>query len=239
MAIPRSRLFMKFASFERAAVVLLLLCATTAHAEDTKKKWQFGVGFSYWSTDDNIRSNATTAYAPVNPSQAGNLPSVLLSDPRPDQNELNEATIQDSFKLDFTATFGLTRWVSVELGTSYFQGDVGNIEFYSEDVTVPISLSRTFVDSSGKGINCSTDPSKGPLVDCRQINTQQELRRKRNGFLPVGTITEVPVTLSGLVRFRPESPFDPYIGVWLGYIFTSLDSSTSRVAAPFHLSVCV
>jgi outer membrane protein W len=220
---------MRVASLVRAAAVLLLGFATTAHAEDTRKKWQFGVGFSYWSTDDNIRSNATTAYAPADPSQAGTLPSVLFSDPRPDQNELNEATIKDSFKLDFAATFGLTRWVSVELATSYFQGDVGNIEFYSEDVTVPISLSRTFQDSSGQSIDCNT-------VDCQAISTQQEIRRKRNGFLPVGTITEVPVTLSGLVRFRPESPFDPYLGGGVGYIFTNLDTSTSRLSSPFLMS---
>src|SRR4029077_13090361 len=95
--------------------------------------------------------------------------------------------------------------------------------------------SRTFADT-GQGINCSTDPTKGPLVDCLLMNTQQEIRRKRNGFLPVGTITEVPVTLSGLVRFRPESPFDPYIGGGFGYIFTSLDTSTSRLSSPFRLS---
>ena len=33
----------------------LLLVATWAAAEDTRKKWQFGAGVSYWSTVDDIR----------------------------------------------------------------------------------------------------------------------------------------------------------------------------------------
>jgi hypothetical protein len=45
---------------------------------------------------------------------------------------------------------------------------------------------------------------------------------KHNTFLPVGTITEIPIHLSGLIRFRPESPLDPYIGLGMGYIVTNL-----------------
>jgi opacity protein-like surface antigen len=58
----------------------------------------------------------------------------------------------------------------------------------------------------------------------------------RNGFLPVGQITEVPVQLTGVVRFRPESPFDPYVGGGVGYIFTSLDTSDSNIGTPVTIS---
>src|SRR5713101_4209283 len=46
-----------------SATLALLVSLTLSYAEDTRRKWQFGVGYSYWSTDDNIRSNSTTAYA--------------------------------------------------------------------------------------------------------------------------------------------------------------------------------
>src|SRR5262249_21740135 len=130
-----------------------MLVATWANAEDTLKKWQFGGGISYWSTVDDIRSNSTTAYAPVDPSQAGSLPSILFSDPRPDANELNQPTIDDSWKFDLNASFGLTRWVAIELQGSYYKGSVGNIEFYSEDRSLPVNLNQVFTNPQ---FDCST-----------------------------------------------------------------------------------
>ena len=87
----------------------LLLVSSWAAAEDTRRKWQIGGGISYWSTIDDIRSNSTTAYAPLSAAQQGGLPSITFSDPRPDANELNQPTIQDGFKMDFNASFGVTR----------------------------------------------------------------------------------------------------------------------------------
>ena len=239
--------------FRRGAItwvlLLVLVSAEAARAEDTRKKWQFGVGFSYWSTDDNIRSNSSTAYAPVDPSQAGNLPPIVFSDPRPDANELNQPTIQDDFKFDLQASYGLTRWVAIQLDASYFQGDVGNIEFYSEDKTVPPSLTPTPPDDSVQStqpknpldpLHSICAPQNGPAPPgskpCFTMVTGTEYIVKRNAFLPVGTITEAPVSLSGVVRFRPESPFDPYVGAGVGYIFTSLDTSTSSMGTPIVMS---
>ncbi len=216
-----------------AVVLATILSATVAQAEDTLKKWQFGVGFSYWSTDDNIRSNANTAYAPVDPTQAANLPPIVYSDPRPDANEQNEATIQDSFKFDFQASFGLTRWVALQLDMSYFRGDVGNIEFYSEDQTVPVNLTHTYYDPNlPSTVTCTPNGT----VECWNLSTGTVNLVRRNALLPVGQITEVPVSLSGVVRFRPESPFDPYVGAGVGYIFASLDTSASSLGTPILMS---
>ncbi len=206
----------------------MLLTATWAGAEDTRKKWQFGGGVSYWSTVDDIRSNSTTAYAPVNPAQAGSLPSILFSDPRPDANELNQPTIDDSWKFDFNASFGLTRWVAIELQGSYFKGSVGNVEFYSEDRFLPVNLN--VVQGIKNGINCD-------LVLCYQMSGPSDATSvTRNGFVPIGDLTEIPIQLSGVVRFRPESPFDPYVGAGVGYMFTSLDTAASQVGTPFVIS---
>ncbi|HEV8335906.1 MAG TPA: hypothetical protein VGR67_05785 [Candidatus Polarisedimenticolia bacterium] len=235
-------------------VIVTVLSGTPLRAEDTRKKWQFGGGFSYWSTDDNIRSNATTAFAPIDASQAQNLPSIRFSDPRPDANELNEPTIQDNFKLDFQSSFGITRWVALQLDMSYFRGDVGNIEFYSEDTTVPVDLFAQAPDDNLPP-NERTQP-RNPLDPttsicapvqsgipappgtkrCYVMSPQASSTVRRNGFLPVGQITEIPVSISGLVRFRPESPFDPYVGAGVGYIFTSLDTSKSRIGTPLVLT---
>jgi len=234
-----------------AVLLVTVMTATNLQAEDTLKKWQFGVGFSYWSTDDDIRSNSATAYAPVDPSQGTNLPPVRFSDPRPDANELNEATIQDDFKLDFLASYGLTRWVTLQLDASYFKGDVGDVEFYSEDVTVPVGLSQLPPNNdpnSGQPDNpeipgfqsvCApTDGSTPPIgaKPCYGFSLGSQNLVKRNAFLPVGQITEIPVSLSGVVRFRPESPFDPYVGAGVGYMFTSLDTSVSSIGTPIVIS---
>ena len=216
------------------------MSATSLQAEDTRKKWQFGIGFSYWSTDDNIRSNATTAFAPVDPSQAGTLPPIISSDPRPDANELNEPTIQDGFKLDLQTSFGLSRWVALQLDLSYFKGDVGNIEFYSEDKTVPVNLTPQAPNPAiSRTANCTpldgSPPPPGALA-CYNLSSGTVNLVKRNAFLPVGQITEVPVSISGLVRFRPESPFDPYVGAGVGYIFTSLDTAASTIGTPIVMT---
>jgi opacity protein-like surface antigen len=225
----------RIATWGACTVLLGLLSGGILFAEDTRKKWQFGFGISYWSTDDNIRSNAATAYAPVDPTQAGNLPSILFFDPRPDANELNEPTIQDDFKLDFNASFGLSRWFAVELSTSYFKGDVGNIEFYSEDRSKPASLSPTFNDQTGNH-NCGNPSDPRPIEQCFQLTAPSETRSVRNAFVPVGKITEMPVMLSGVVRFRPESPFDPYVGAGVGYIFASLDTQDSSIGTPIVMT---
>jgi len=217
-----------------AVALATIVSATSLRAEDTRKKWQFGIGFSYWSTDDNIRSNATTAFAPVDPSQAGNLPPIVSSDPRPDANEQNEPTIQDSFKLDFQTSFGITRWVALQLDMSYFKGDVGNIEFYSEDLTVRPNLNLQLYDPL---LPSTAVCAPRTTTTCYNLGVEGTVNLvKRNAFLPVGQITEVPVSLSGVVRFRPESPFDPYVGAGVGYIFTSLDTSKSSLGTPIVMT---
>lgn len=213
------------------AVITLLLVSTSLYAEDTRKKWQIGGGISYWSTMDDIRSNSTTAFAPPNPTQQNFLAPIFYTDPRPDANELNQPTIQDNWKLDLNASFGVTRFFALELSGSYFKGPVGNVEFYSEDRFFTPSLTQIPEDPGNPStIGCNA-------IECYQMKTASDPNRViRNGFLPVGQITEVPVQLTGVVRFRPESPFDPYVGGGVGYIFTSLDTSNSDIGTPVTIS---
>jgi opacity protein-like surface antigen len=196
------------------AATALLVSLSPSRAEDTKGKWQFGFGLSYYSTTDYIRSNSDLAISSGVVGENG-LPSVGYVDDRPDGNVLNEPTIQDDFKLDFSASYGLTRWLALELSTSYLKAPVGNIEFFYVDVIQGLGAGgspSTIVKSCGSEIN----------ETCYNYTAQTRDQAKFNTFLPVGEITEVPIHLSGLVRFRPESPFDPYIGLGMDYIITDL-----------------
>src|SRR6058998_1212086 len=120
-------------SFVAIALGASLLVSSRALAEDTKSKCQFGFGISYFSTVDYIRSNADIALAEGVIGDNG-LPSVGSVDERPDINIQNEASIRDDFKLDFSASYGLTRWFALEAGASYMNAPVGNIEFYTRNV---------------------------------------------------------------------------------------------------------
>src|SRR6267143_553532 len=209
--------------FKSVHGVALLFIATLvpfseAVAEDTKGKWQFGFGLSYMATVDYIRSNADIAVAGGVVGENGGLPSVGSVDERPDANILNQPSIRDNFKMDFSASYGLTRWLAVEAAASYMKAPVGNIEFYFHNVHQGLTgqPTNTLVNA------CGPDVSQ----PCWKYTSTLPDETKTNTFLPVGQITEIPIHLSGLIRFRPESPLDPYIGAGVGYILTNMKTGS-------------
>src|SRR6185295_5314197 len=146
--------------------------------------------------------------------QENGLPSVTSVDERPDQNMLNEPTVADNFRFDFNASYGLTRWLALEVATGYMKSDVGIIEFYFKDST----------SNDGGTFHASTPHLCRPDLNapCTRYNVNTPSTPATNSFVPVGTLTEIPLQLSALVRFRPESPLDPYVGLGIGYLFTDL-----------------
>jgi opacity protein-like surface antigen len=224
----------------RRAILSLILLACLApigsiRAEDTKGKWQIGFGLSYYSTVDYIRSNSDIAIASQTVEEAGSLPGIAAVDERPDENMLNQPSINDNFKLDFSASYGLTRWLAMEIQAGYMKSQVGNIEYY---------FSKAEIAYGGDSTIAGQSPVCGPNGDqpCYQYNFNTPGATPHNTFLPVGDLTEVPIMLSGLVRFRPESPLDPYLGAGFGYILTNLKTSgdfDSRAAEVESLHVTV
>lgn len=198
--------------------VLTVVClagvaaGSLALAEDTKGRWQFGFGLSYYATTDFIRSNADIAIASEVIGETG-LPPVVFVDERPDDNILNEPSIDDDFKLDFSVSYGMTRWFALEVAASFIESSVGNIEIFFDD----------FTRAAGDGSQ-APNTGCGPTVtgNCYSYNPPLPFRFRDNRFIPVGEITKIPIQLSGLVRFRPESPFDPYVGLGIGYIFADV-----------------
>lgn len=207
------------------ASVCALLASSPSLAEDTKGKWQFGFGVSFYSTKDYIRSNSDVALAGEVIGESG-LPSVGFVDPRPDSFMLNKPSVEDDFKFDFTASYGLTRWLAVELAASYLKAPVGNIEYHHED------RDRSIGDGYASTVNgCGPTQTER----CYNYAPSAPFSTKFNSFLQVGQITEIPIQLSALARFRPESPFDPYVGLGIGYIFTDMETSAEFDALSRHL----
>jgi opacity protein-like surface antigen len=190
-----------------------------ARAEDTKGKWQFGFGLSYFATTDYIRSNSDIAIATSVAGQQAGLPAVGSVDDRPDENMLNEPSVADDFRFDFNVSYGLTRWLALEVATGYLKSSVGDIEYYTENKNVAYGSDSQATPTPGLDATvCGADQNQR----CFRYETNDPASVRSNLFVPVGEITEVPVMLSALVRFRPESPLDPYIGLGVGYIFTDL-----------------
>jgi outer membrane protein W len=189
-------------------------------AEDTKGKWQFGFGISYYATTDYIRSNSDVAISDTVAGQSGGVPTVIFVDDRPDQNMLNEPSARDNFKWDFSASYGLTRWLALEMSAGYMKTAVGNIEYFFTDrgkligtgSLTTTQFTSTLCGPEGTG-QCFRYPGTAGAGSTNKYNL----------FVPVGDLTEVPVQLSALVRFRPESPLDPYVGLGIGYIFTDME----------------
>ncbi len=209
-------------------VVFLLVAAfigaaftTSATAEDLKGKWYFGGNLSYLSTTDSIRSNAaiifTTNFGDDGIPFTGD-PNELqgcdargsgsfypasnpFCDPRPDDQLARESTIEETFRLEGTAGYGLTSWLSLQLDASYFKGNVGPIDVYLRE-TYPINtdVSNPF--------NLSTAFDKDATIPTQ-----------------AGEITEIPVSLTAIVRFRKDSPLNPYVGAGIGMIFVDMNIS--------------
>ncbi len=209
--------------FLTASAIVALLLTTSVNAEDTKGKWQFGFGLSYFATSDYIRSNSDLAFVTTINTQGG-LDAVGIVDERPDINILNQASIADDFKIDFSGSYGLTRWLALEIAGAYQKSAVGNIEYFTVDNTRQPLPNH----SESKFFGCGPDPDPTRATDCTIYSplTDQPVKRT-NAFVPVGQITKIPIQFSGLVRFRPESPFDPYIGLGVGYTYASLDNASA------------
>jgi outer membrane protein with beta-barrel domain len=198
----------------RGAMVSLLLLAVTgpARAEDLKSRWYFGGNLSFLSTTDDIRSNAGIIIGPFgddgipftgDPNEEQGCTGAathVFCDPRPDDLLARADSVEETFKYDLTAGYGLTSWLSLQLDASYFRGDVGPVDVFLRD-SIPAAS--------------TSDPTA--------LNTV-----RRNEFViptQAGRLTEIPVSLTGIVRFRKDSPLNPYIGLGGGMIFSQMDRS--------------
>lgn len=130
----------------------------------------------------------------------------LTGDPRPDDLVQRETAVEDALSYGFNAGFGITSWLSLQLDAGYFAGAIGPIDGYLED-RFPVA----------------TNPANPVSLNGT---------RKRQVVVPVpaGTITQIPVNLSGILRFRRDRMINPFVGAGLGMIFTEVGDQ-AHVAA--------
>jgi len=194
-----------------------LALADLARAEDLKGRWYFGGNLSFLSTTDDIRSNSNIIIGPPGddgipftgdpneaqgcPADLGQQTSGLFCDPRPDDQLSRASSIEETFMLGLTAGFGLTSWLSLQLDAGYFKGNVGPVDAFVRDA-IPVG------QDTGVGFN---------FIEWKD--------QERVVPVTAGEITEIPVSLTGIVRFRKDSPLNPYVGIGVGMIFSKIDRS--------------
>lgn len=217
--------------FALMCLVVLVLAASPARGEDLRQRWYFGANLSYLSTIDDVRNNAAIIFTerygddgipftgdPNEIQGCGQFGSDDFGDPfcdpRPDDLLERDNKIEETFYGMLTAGYGLTSWLNLQMDIGYFEGEVGPVDVFLRDVILATPA--------------NTNPDTGPLT--RLVDRQNS---EPSQF---GTIREIPITLSGIIRFRKDSPMNPYIGAGLGVVFTDVDVSQDIEALNERLS---
>ncbi len=118
-------------------------------------------------------------------------------DPRPDTAATNVCQIEDVLQLHVGASYAFNSWFLIEFSAGYSKADIGDLE-----VTALFDIDQEAQDLLTEGTFLF-----------------------RLYPLPVGELTKIPIQLSSVVRFRPKSNFNPYLGVGIGYILTEFEPS--------------
>lgn len=170
--------------------------ADSSFAEDVEKKWRLSFSLDSFTTQDEIRSGSDNIAY-----YADETDTIVLRrfDPRPDIAATNVCQIEDALQLNVGASYVFNSWFLLEFKAGYSKADIGSLE-----VTALFDI----------------DEEAQELVD----QTGEYLFRLYT--LSVGELTRYPIQLSSVVRFRPKSNLNPYVGVGIGYIFTEFESSS-------------
>jgi outer membrane protein W len=134
----------------------------------------------------------------------------IINDPRKDEGALQDNAIQPGLLLSLNAAYDIKTWrhgtLFLQLDGSYMSSDVGGIEV-AVDIAEQAILNPVDQDLT----------ADDPFANYQYI------------FPDAGTLVQTPIALSGIWQFRPRSPFRPYVGVGVGYMFTNLKDSPSLI----------
>jgi opacity protein-like surface antigen len=125
----------------------------------------------------------------------------LGKDPRPDDFVSREMAAEDGVSYGLTAGFGVTKWLALQLDVGYYQGRIGPIDAFLQD-RFPFA----------------PDPTNPSILAARH-------ERETTVSFNAGRLTEIPVSLSGIIRFRTDRPVNPYVGIGAGMIYSGVDGS--------------
>ena len=132
----------------------------------------------------------------------------IIRDPRKDFGSTSDTALEETLWASLSAAYDIKTWkfgtLYTQLDAGYYSGDAGNIE-----VAVDIA-EQAILNPADQDLTASD-----PFANYQFI------------YPSAGTLTQMPVSLSGMWQFRPRSPFRPYVGVGLGYLNASLSDSPS------------
>ena len=190
-----------------ALVSVAVLGVDVTRAEDQRGRWTLGFGLSLQSTLDDVRNNASIVVSKENDSfrlPDGDLSNdrIIVFDPRADDLLNRETKVEERQRFEFSAGYGLNSWLSLQFDVGYYQGDVS-----------PVDVQSSF-ERWAEPLNTSPE----------QFEVVTEIVS-----LPItaGELTQIPVSLNAMVRFRKDSPFNPYLGIGMGYMFNDLEVNGS------------
>ncbi|MGH9868121.1 MAG: outer membrane beta-barrel protein [Candidatus Polarisedimenticolia bacterium] len=118
----------------------------------------------------------------------------LGNDPRPDDFVSRELTLDDTVQAGLQVGFGLTGSLTLQLETGYYQGNVGSVDVYRTE--------RYPGSNVGDPFNLTT-----------------VITREFSEPFTAGEMTQIPVMLTGLMRFRKDSALNPFVGAGVGKVF--------------------
>lgn len=211
---------MRLTALMTGVIIVPCLSISLALADTPDRRWYFGGGVSYLSSTDFIRNNA----AIINTEQFGDDgvpftgdPGELTAcspnpgmffpeqdpfcDPRPDDLLAREASIEEAYKFDLTVGLQLTRSFGLHLDAGYFEGEVGPIDVYHAE-TIPVF-------NAGLPIGLTDRRASTPIA--------------------AGDLTEIPISLTAVLRFRNRKPLRPYLALGGGMILTDLEVNDSEI----------
>ncbi|HKY33532.1 MAG TPA: outer membrane beta-barrel protein [Candidatus Polarisedimenticolia bacterium] len=127
------------------------------------------------------------------------------ADPRPADFLTRETSLEDGVAYGLTAGFGLTDWLSLQLDAGYHKGSLGPVDAYTE--------------------------ARYPVAGAINPNALTLLASKEESIpFSGGDLTQIPVSLSAVLRFRKDRPLNPFLSAGYGRLFLSFDAD-DEVAA--------
>ncbi|HKY31116.1 MAG TPA: hypothetical protein VJV23_01180 [Candidatus Polarisedimenticolia bacterium] len=125
--------------------------------------------------------------------------ATLEADPRPDHLAGRETALEDTLQYGLHAGFGLSPRVALHLEAGWFRSEVGPLDAF---------LGEQYPAASNTAV---------PHV----LNVTRRVERS----IPfvAGEMTQIPVSLTGTLRFRKDRNFNPFVGAGLGMVFMEFE----------------
>ena len=130
----------------------------------------------------------------------------LEGDPRPDDYVSRELTVEDTIQFDLIGGFGFTDRFTLQIDAGYFKGDVGSIDVFET-----------------KRFPASNDP-------LNPYNLNMTVTSESSHPFVAGTLTQMPVGMTGIFRFRKDRTINPFIGAGFGLVFMEFEPADELFA---------